>query len=81
MDVLPTEWVECTMVVPWKRSGDPWLLLLYMKTVVRVCASLVGRLAKDKVGVFVDEHMRPKYPNARTQNHISLKNGCAWIIA
>ena len=38
-------------------------------------------LAKGTIGVFVDEHMRPKYPNARTQNHISLKNGCAWIIA
>jgi hypothetical protein len=71
--------------VPWSYQGRGVGTLGYcyytLKTVVRVWASLVGRLAKDKVGVFVDEHMRPKYPNAGTQNHRSLMNGCAWIIA
>ena len=29
LDVLPTEGTGCTMVVPRKRSRDPWVLLLY----------------------------------------------------
>ena len=36
-----------------------------VKAVVRFHTSLVGRLAKDKVGVFVDEHMRPKIPQRK----------------
>ena len=71
--------------VPWSYQGRgvgiPGYCYYMMQIVVRIHTPLVGKLVKDKVGVFVDEHMRPKYPNARTQNHISLKNGCAWIIA